>query len=176
MPSRLVNAMVLSTVSKDHKPSSRVVLLKEWNSNGFIFYTNYQSQKGMDIQDNPWVSLLFWWEDMERQVCIEGVAERLSTEESNRYFQTRPKASQIAACASQQSRELPQLEDLEKQVEKLQMEYADEHAVVPRPEHWGGYIVKPERFEYWQGRESRLHDRFQYTRSQEKWRISRLYP
>lgn len=177
MPGKLVNTMSLATVSADNKPSSRIVLLKEYNEHGFIFYTNYQSQKGLNIADNPQVSLLFWWEALERQVRIEGRAEKINVQDSDHYFHTRPKASQIASRISQQSQPLDHVETLQKEYEKTLMQYSAMEAQVPRPTHWGGYIVKPERFEYWQGRENRLHDRFQYNlNAPGQWLISRLFP
>lgn len=177
MPAKLVNAMVLGSISADGKPSSRVVLLKEYTATGFVFYTNYHSRKGKEIEQNPCVSLLFWWEALERQVRIEGVAKKVAVELSEHYFQTRPKSSQIAALVSRQSQ--PLVNDLEFQAEfkRLNAEYANAEKLVPRPTHWGGYEVLPERFEFWQGRESRLHDRFEYqSMTPHAWKISRLYP
>jgi pyridoxamine 5'-phosphate oxidase len=177
MPAKLVNTMALATISADGKPSNRMVLLKEYSSFGFTFYTNYESQKGMEIAQNPAVSLLFWWETLERQIRIEGVAQKISAQQSDEYFYSRAKTSQIAAVVSQQSQPLKSGEELQTEFKKLCAEYADAEAIVPRPPHWGGYIVIPQRFEFWQGRENRLHDRFQYTRSEsDSWQITRLFP
>ncbi len=177
MPTNLVNSMALATVSSDHKPSIRMVLLKEYNSQGFIFYTNYQSQKGLDIANNPAVSLLFWWEPLERQIRIEGQTEKISAQQSEIYFHSRFKSSQIAACVSQQSEILSDVNQFYAHYQTLLAEYADENKIIPCPNHWGGYIVKPQRFEYWQGRENRLHDRFQYNLNiAEKWEVVRLFP
>lgn len=177
MPTGIANAMTLATISPDNQPSARIVLLKEFNEHGFIFFTNYQSQKGQHISHNPKVCLLFWWECLERQVRIEGQASALSAELSDNYFQTRPKNSQVAAIASQQSQVLAHVEDLQLRYQNLLAEYASADTLVPRPPQWGGYIVKPEKFEYWQGRENRLHDRFQYTlNAKHNWQINRLFP
>jgi pyridoxamine 5'-phosphate oxidase len=177
MPAKLVNAMTLSTVSSNNHPSSRIVLLKEYTAEGFIFYTNYQSRKGIEIEQNPSVSLLFWWEALERQVRIEGEVQKLSEEQSQYYFQTRPKSSQIAALISRQSQPLENFEQFQEEFKRLSSEYADAEKIIHRPTHWGGYLVQPQRFEYWQGRESRLHDRFEYQRlKSNQWKISRLFP
>ncbi len=176
MPAKLVNAMTLATVSSDNKPSARIVLLKEFDERGFTFFTNYHSQKGLHIAYNPNVSLSFWWEKLERQVRIEGQVEKISPESSDLYFQSRPKNSQIAAIASQQSQVLLKVEELQSHYQHLISEFAAADSLVPRPPHWGGYLVKPERFEFWQGRENRLHDRFYYSLDNGQWRITRLFP
>lgn len=176
MPASLVNCMVLATVSADQQPSARVVLLKEYSAEGFIFYTNYHSRKGVEIAHNSRVALLFWWETLEQQIRIEGQAQPVSAAQSEAYFHTRPKSSQIAATVSKQSQPLAQVEELRHRYQQLAAEYASTELSVPRPEYWGGYLIKPERFEYWQGRENRLHDRFQYTRVNNKWHIIRLFP
>lgn len=177
IPASLANGMVLATVSADNKPSTRIVLLKEYDSHGFVFYTNYHSQKGLEIAHNSAVSLLFWWEALERQVRIEGRARKISGQQSEQYFHSRPKNSQIAAVVSQQSQPLQQVEDLQNQFQQLCALYASAETIVPHPAHWGGYLVEPEKFEFWQGRENRLHDRFQYTRTAEnQWQIGRLFP
>lgn len=177
MPLHLSNAMTLATLSKDLQPSARVVLLKEFNTDGFVFYTNYLSKKGREIIENPKVALLFWWEALERQVRIEGIAKKIDAEHSDFYFASRPKTSQIAATISQQSQELVNVEFLQTTYESVAKQYTDAETQVPRPEHWGGYVVIPRAFEYWQGRENRLHDRFQYNLLPSgKWKITRLFP
>lgn len=169
--------MVLGTVSADCRPSTRIVLLKDYDHSGFTFYTNYDSRKGIEITHNPAVSLLFWWEALERQVRIEGVAQKISAAQSALYFHSRPKNSQLAALASQQSQPLHDLAELQTRYQHLCTQYARVDAIVPCPDYWGGYLVTPERLEYWQGGENRLHDRFQYTRqSSGKWDIIRQYP
>lgn len=169
--------MTLATVSPLHKPSARIVLLKEYDHHGFVFYTNYASRKGMELAHNPAVALLFWWEALERQVRIEGIVEKVSTAQSEQYFHSRPKSSQAASLASYQSQKMEHATDLRNRYEKLCAEYAAAESLIPLPPHWGGYRVKPTLFEYWQGRENRLHDRFQYTRdSQQNWIIDRLFP
>ena len=176
MPVNLVNSMVLATVSADYQPSARIVLLKEYNTDGFIFYSNYHSRKGQEIARNPQAALLFWWEALERQVRIEGKVQKLSAEKSTEYFHTRPRAAQIAALASRQSQPLLDLAEFQNNYQSLSQQYAEEPSI-PRPEHWGGYLVEPEYFEFWQGRESRLHDRFQYRKNPSNhWTITRLFP
>ena len=169
------NAMILSTSTKDGKPSSRTVLLKGFDETGFIFYSNYESKKAREILENPFVSLLFLWLPLQRQVRIEGIVERLDPEASTRYFQSRPIDSQIGAWASPQSQVIDDRKVLEKAVEQLQEKYKDQK-VLPRPDSWGGYIVKPNLLEFWQGRSSRLHDRIQYRLEEDKWLIERLAP
>ena len=177
MSTELVNSMVLTTVSSSCKPSSRMVLLKEYSPSGLTFYTNYESRKGLEIAGNPAVSLLFWWEALERQIRIEGTARKISATQSEEYFHSRPKTSQIAATVSRQSQPLLNAQDLQTHFKNLCAEFADAETTVPRPPHWGGYTVIPERFEFWQGRVNRLHDRFEYVRdSAENWKITRLYP
>lgn len=177
MPVNLVNSMVLATASLTHHPSARIVLLKEYTAEGFIFYTNYQSRKGQEIAENPQVSLLFWWEALERQVRIEGKVVKITAEKSAEYFRTRPRGSQIAAVLSHQSQNLTDLAEFQHHYQKLCRQYASAESVIPYPPHWGGYLVKPHRYEYWQGRENRLHDRFQYNLdSSGRWVISRLFP
>lgn len=167
------NAMVLSTVAEDGRPSSRVVLMKEIKEGGIIFFTNYHSRKGRELESNPNVSLLFFWEKMERQVRIEGKVTRISTEESDEYFYSRPFPAQLGAMISPQSEIIPDRDYLIHAMEKLQ----EKTARATRPAHWGGYKVIPDYFEFWQGRENRLHDRFAYSLYQgSDWMLSRLAP
>lgn len=168
------NAMVLSTMDAEG-PSSRTVLLKDVTQAGFSFFTNYQSNKGQAIAFNPRVSLLFPWYAMERQVIIRGRATKLSSEESSDYFATRPWGSQIGAWASEQSHDLESREVLQKRFEEFALLYP-EGTPVPKPPHWGGYLVTPHSIEFWQGRYSRLHDRLIYTTSPDGWQLSRLHP
>lgn len=169
------NAMLLSTVSKEGKPSSRIVLLKEFDKKGFTFYTNYASTKGKDIEANPWVSLSFFWLALERQIHIKGKAIKVSIQESDAYFASRPRASQLAAWASSQSELIDNRSVLE--IKYLQLEKLYENKAVPRPPHWGGFIVEPFSIEFWQGRESRLHDRILYSKNERSnWEIGRLSP
>lgn len=169
------NAMVLSTVSSHHLPSSRIVLLKDISDEGLVFFTNYESRKGDDMKENPHVALLFFWPELQRQIRIEGMIEFTNQADSDEYFQSRPKASRIGAIASPQSREIPNRDFLETRVEELSDQYKDSD-VVPRPEHWGGYLLKPIYFEFWQDRASRLHDRIVYKKVSDSWRITRLAP
>ena len=168
------NAMTLSTVDANNKPHSRVVLLKGIEEGDFVFYTNWQSEKGSEIEQNPNSALCFLWLELERQVRIEGVAEKLSQEESEEYFKKRPYKSQIGALASNQSSVVPNREFLERRFEELEEKYTE--GDVPKPESWGGYRVKPEVLEFWQGRRSRLHDRIKYEKVGNKWDIKRLSP
>lgn len=169
------NAMVLSTISDNGFPSSRIVLMKDLKSDGISFFTNYKSDKSMDIQRNAKISVLFFWPELQRQVRLEGFAEKLDAEESTEYFQSRPKGSQIGAWASPQSQVIPNREVLEAKVEAVAQQYGDVE-VLPRPEFWGGFILKPIKFEFWQGRASRLHDRIQYTFENGAWLRNRLAP
>ena len=168
------NAMGLATVSSDGKPSLRKVLLKEVKDHRFIFYTNYKSRKGKEIQHNPSVALLFHWEAHERQVRIEGVAHMLNAEKSDEYFASRPLSSQQTAIASPQSEIIKDRDDLEQRFAKVAL---DEKALV-RPDHWGGYAIEPTVIEFWQGRPSRMHDRIAYTKNDGKdsWSVHRLAP
>lgn len=167
------NAMCLSTASKEGKPSSRMLLLKDFDKNGFVFYTNYTSRKALEIEENPFGALLFFWDVLERQVRIEGRIEKISAEESDKYFQTRPYTSKIGAWASKQSSELPSRFTLLREVAKLMLKYPIK---VPLPPFWGGYRLIPDLFEFWQGRPNRLHDRFQFKLIENNWEIKRLYP
>lgn len=166
------NAMIVSTVSKNLQPSSRVVLLKQLVEEGFIFFTNYDSKKGQDLSENNNASILFFWEKLERQVRIEGTIEKVPEQISEDYFNARPKLSQIGAVISEQSKALENREMLESKFKNF-----DKENKIKRPENWGGYILKPKYFEFWQGRANRLHDRLVYTVSNHnKWDIKRLYP
>jgi len=167
------NAMALSTVDAAGRPSSRMVLLKGVDHGGFVFFTNYESKKGQDLAANPWASLLFWWDRLHRQVRVEGRVERVADAESESYFHSRPYGSRIGAAASPQSRPIASRAELEARFAALEAEHPDN---LPRPAHWGGFRVLPERFEFWQGRESRLHDRLVYLPKGEGWRIERLAP
>lgn len=168
------NAMALATAGSDGKPSARVVLLKALDELGFVFYTNYGSQKGQQLQANPYASMVFLWLDLQRQVRVEGYVEKVSPEESDAYFSVRPKSSQIGAHVSPQSQVIPNRRFLEQRYLALEKEFASKE--VPRPENWGGYRLIPERVEFWQGRQSRLHDRLLYERKSESWTIKRLAP
>lgn len=167
-------AMILATSGSDNRPSSRIVLLKEFSPDGFTFFTNYKSRKGRQIDENPFGSLLFAWHFLERQVRIEGRIEKLDAAKSDQYFENRPVGSRIGAWTSPQSEEIPSREYLEEREEKLQTEFKPDS--ITRPAEWGGYILKPDLFEFWQGRENRLHDRFEYRKENELWEMVRLAP
>jgi pyridoxamine-phosphate oxidase len=170
-----LNAMTLSTATYDGRPSARIVLLKGFYDAGFIFYTNYLSRKGKEMTKNPIGALTFFWPGMERQIRIEGTLEKASREQSEKYFHSRPKNSQIGALASPQSQEIADRESLEKKWDELATEYQDKE--VPKPSFWGGYILKPRLIEFWQGRPSRLHDRILYKKIDNKnWKKVRLAP
>jgi pyridoxamine 5'-phosphate oxidase len=170
-----VNAMSLATCGDNGQPTSRVVLLKGVENDGFVFYTNYESAKGKEMAENNRVGLCFYWTELERQVRIDGVVEKVSREASEKYFKSRPYESQVGAWASHQSKVVQSREQLEAQFKDMLQEYPEQNGV-PLPPFWGGYIVKPTRFEFWQGRASRLHDRFEYALSEQKWVLSRLSP
>lgn len=170
-----VNAMSLSTVSAAGFPGSRIVLLKGYDDNGFVWFTNYESRKGQDLAENPRASLLFFWKELERQVRIEGFCERVSSEESDAYFNSRPEGSRIGAWASPQSRPIESREILDLNLAAISEKFSD--TPIYRPPHWGGYRLKPVAMEFWQGRPSRLHDRIRYDRSDDQgWKITRLAP
>lgn len=169
------NAMIVATVSAEGQPSARAVLLKGYGPQGFLFYTNYDSHKGRDLAANPRCALLFYWAELERQIRIEGIAERLSREASAEYFRSRPWGSQVSALASPQSEVIASRADLEARFAAIEAEYQGRE--VPLPENWGGYRVVASRYEFWQGRPSRRHDRIQYRLDDEaRWVIERLAP
>lgn len=168
------NAMSLITVGTDGFPQSRIVLLKNYDESGFTFFTNFESEKGISIKNNSAVGLHFFWPELERQIRISGFAEKTSNEISEEYFKSRPVESQIAAIVSNQSKEISTRENLENKFENLKSELLDKPPA--RPQNWGGYIVKPVKFEFWQGRENRLHDRIIYLKKEKNWEIKRLAP
>jgi pyridoxamine 5'-phosphate oxidase len=168
------NAMVLSTVSIDLQPHSRVVLVKNITEAGFTFFTNYESKKGQQIDENPKACLLFFWPELERQVRIEGKIYKTNKEESEKYFHSRPLESQLGAHISPQSKVIPDREFLEKRKQEIEAKY--EKRAIPLPENWGGYILKPDNIEFWQGRPGRLHDRLMYRFENNQWTIQRLAP
>ena len=168
------NAMTLATVDQSGKPSTRTVLLKSVDERGFIFFTNYDSRKGRELAENPNAALTFFWSDLERQVCVAGAVTKLPVAESEAYFKSRPRGSQLAAWASNQSQSVSDRATLEAHWRELEKKFATD---IPLPPNWGGFILKPERIEFWQGRASRLHDRFSYTRrSDNSWKLERLAP
>jgi pyridoxamine 5'-phosphate oxidase len=169
-----VNATTLATVDKNGKPSTRTVLLKSVDERGFVFFTNYDSRKGRELAENPNAALTFFWPDLERQVCVAGTVTKLPVAESENYFKSRPRGSRLAAWASNQSDVIPDRAVLEAKWRELEKKFPDD---VPLPPNWGGFILRPERIEFWQGRPSRLHDRFSYTRQPDNsWVLERLAP
>ena len=168
------NAMVISTI-KEGKPTARVVLLKGFDESGFSFFTNYKSHKGIELEKNHFGALTFFWDLLERQVRIEGKIEQLSLKESDNYFWSRPRESQIGAWVSEQSSEISGREVLVKSLDFYNKKFKDLE-IIPRPTHWGGYLLRPTSIEFWQGRESRLHDRILYSYNSKNWKISRLSP
>jgi pyridoxamine 5'-phosphate oxidase len=168
------NVMTLATADPYGKPSARILLLKGFDEHGFNFYTNYNSKKGRELQENPQAAMVFFWPELERQVRIEGMVSKLDPEASESYFHSRPKGSQIGAMASPQSEVIIGREALEQRVTALEAQYANTE--VPRPEHWGGYLLEPQQIEFWQGRPSRLHDRICYNLVDGVWIINRLAP
>jgi pyridoxamine 5'-phosphate oxidase len=169
------NAMHLATVNENGRPSSRIVLLKGIDNNNFIFYTNYQSRKGKELESNPACALTFFWPDIERQVRIEGIGSRVEGSLSDEYFQSRPRGSQVGAWSSPQSAIIQDRDILEQRVTQIEEKFKD-HKVLPRPNQWGGFQVEPFLIEFWQGRASRLHDRIQFTKIDSIWRVDRLAP
>jgi pyridoxamine 5'-phosphate oxidase len=169
------NAMTLATASPDGTPSARIVLLKGFDRDGFVFFTNYKSFKGMQMEENPKACLVFFWKELERQVRITGLVKKIDVEESDAYFESRPMGSQVGAWASPQSQVIEDREWLDEQYQKFAVKFNGKE--VKRPEHWGGYLVQPVIVEFWQGRPSRLHDRIQYTLEETGlWKIERLAP
>lgn len=169
----LAEAMTLATADAAGAPDARMVLLKGFSPEGFSFFSNYESAKGEELAENPRAALVIYWRELDRQVRVRGGVERLPAGESDAYFATRPRESRIGALASPQSRPIER-DELDRSYERLAAEFGQ--GDVPRPDHWGGYMVRPEAIEFWQGRESRMHDRFRYTREGEAWRVERLAP
>jgi pyridoxamine 5'-phosphate oxidase len=170
-----VNAATLATADKNGMPSARIVLLKGLDERGFVFFTNYESRKGWELAENPNAALVFYWAEQERQVCIAGSATKIPRAESESYFKSRPRGSRLAAWVSNQSEVVPDRDVLEKKWEELQAKFPGEE--IPMPPYWGGYVLSPSRIEFWQGRPSRLHDRFRYLKQPDRsWFIERLSP
>jgi pyridoxamine 5'-phosphate oxidase len=170
----LPESMSLATADAAGRPSVRMVLLKGFDESGFVFYTNYESRKARDLAENPWAALCLHWNVLQRQVRVRGPVSKVTSEESEAYFRTRPRGSRVGAWASRQSSELPDRAELERRYAELERRYAGEE--VPLPEFWGGYRVVPEVMEFWQGRANRLHDRLEYRRDDAGWSVRRLYP
>jgi pyridoxamine 5'-phosphate oxidase len=170
----MANAMVLSTVDSKGLPDSRVMLLRDVSEEGFTFYTNYKSKKGSDLLKNPQASLLFFWQDAERQVRISGTIKKLSKKTAIEYFATRPFESQVGAIASAQSSIIESRTAMDEKFEKVKKQF--EGKPVPMPDHWGGFVLKPHTIEFWQGRANRMHDRIKYTKLKSKWKVARLMP
>ena len=171
---RAPQAMALATAGPEGVPSVRMVLLKGADADGFVFFTGYGSRKGRELDANPRAALLFYWDPLGRQVRVEGMVERVSADESDAYFATRPRGAQLAAAASRQGRVLANRAELDAAVVELERAHAD--AEISRPEHWGGYRLRPEAYEFWQHRENRLHDRLRYRRRPDGWLLERLAP
>lgn len=169
----LPNAVTLATATSKGRPSARTVLLKEFDARGFVFYSNYRSRKGRELAENPQAMLLFCWEELERQVGIEGRVEQISVAESDAYFASRPLGSRLSAVISPQSEPVADRESLERKLQEASKRWRD---APPRPPHWGGYRLAPDRFEFWQGRQDRLHDRLCYRKTGNAWNIERLAP
>jgi pyridoxamine 5'-phosphate oxidase len=171
-----VNAMTLATVDENNQPHARIVLLKSVDANGFTFFTNYESLKGQNIEQNPQVAIVFFWPELERQIRIEGVCSKLSAEVSDEYYHSRPVSSQIGAWASPQSQVITSRTYLENREQTFKKDF-EKLTEIPRPPHWGGFIVQPNKVEFWQGRASRLHDRMQFQKnSEQQWILHRLAP
>jgi len=169
------NAMTLATASREGKPSARVMLLKDFDETGFVFFTNYASRKGRELDENPYAASVFFWAELERQVRINGKVSRISREESEEYFHSRPAGNQLGAWASYQSEVIGEPAELENRMKELESRY--EGRTIPMPPNWGGFLLSPDTFEFWQGRPNRLHDRLRYTLLAEgQWRIERLSP
>lgn len=170
-----VNALTLATTSSDGKPSARIVLLKGYDSNGFVFFTNYESRKGKELAENPAGCMIFFWKELERQVRIDGTINKVSEAESDAYFFSRPAGSQVGAWVSPQSTVIESRDIIEQRLQQFQQQFAE--SPITRPPHWGGYQLVPEAIEFWQGRPSRLHDRLRYTRQEDQqWKMERLAP
>ncbi|SDR73824.1 pyridoxamine 5'-phosphate oxidase [Gramella sp. MAR_2010_147] len=168
------NAMSISTVNKNGFPKARVVLLKGYGIDGFTFFTNYNSSKGKDLLENPKCCISFFWPSLEKQIIIQGIVEKISDKKSEEYFQSRPRGSQLGALASNQSSVIPSRDYLEDKLTRLEKEY--ENKQIPKPKEWGGFLLKPVSFEFWQGRANRLHDRILFTQEENNWKIERLAP
>ncbi len=168
------NAMIVGTADQQGQPSQRTVLLKGYDNNGFVFYTNYKSRKGLQLEKNPKISLLFPWYHLQRQIIICGHVSKLSKQQSEEYFHSRPRGSQLSAYVSNQSQEISSRRELESKLSEAESTF--ENQEIPLPENWGGYLVTPTSLEFWQGRENRLHDRFFYEREEDSWKTSRLAP
>lgn len=173
LPGRFPNAVILATAKPDGTPSSRVVLVKDFSEDGFTFFTNYESNKANDLAVNPQAALTFYWDSLGRQVRVCGTIEKTSPQESDAYFATRPRGSQLGAWASTQSREISSREELLERLKAIDAKYPKK---VPRPKHWGGYLLKPVMYEFWTLQEDRLHDRFRFEKHENTWKIMRLAP
>ena len=168
------NAMNVASATKDGVPSSRTVLLKSYDKNGFIFYTNYTSRKSREILDNPLVALNFFWDALERQVRVEGKIKKIDPKISDEYFSSRARLSQLGAHASNQSQVIENYDVITNKLKELEKKYEDQE--IPRPEHWGGFIIVPDTIEFWQGHQGRIHDRLKFRRADQKWKLDRLSP
>ncbi len=169
------NAFTLATANKESVPSARIVLLKGLTEKGFIFYSNYESRKAKEMDENPYVAAVFLWKEQERQVRIEGKVQKISKEDSQKYFSSRPKGSQISAVASPQSKVIEDYQELLDRRDQLTKEFeGTDH--IPVPDYWGGYLILPHAIEFWQGRPNRFHDRFRYSKSDDSWNLDRLSP